>query len=202
MKFRVVASVIVIAVFAFLGTGTGGSDGEQKEPTAKKNPTAPKAPDIPVPAKQEAFSQAVTKFYQPYNEAPNDLKKSVLRTNRKSEIKTVLGSARSFKEWIGKINTLQTTGDGKAVLSIKLLGSGVQLKTWNNGLSDIGDDTLIKQSSSLFATIAELKVGSRVKISGSFIKSTQDYVRESSMSEHGSMTDPEFIVKFKSVSAL
>ena len=202
MKFRVLGSVFLITAFTVIGTGTGESEEGQSASNAsdsKEKSAAKKKADVPVPADQAAFGEAVTQFYKPYRDAPNELKKSVLRTKRKGEIQSVLGTSAEFTDWVATIADLSTNSDGNGILSVKLEGSGVQLKTWNNALSDILDNTLIAQSSPLFNAIAEMEEGARVKVSGAWISSDEDHIKESSMSEYGSMTDPEFIVRFSSV---
>jgi hypothetical protein len=77
----------------------------------------------------------------------------------------------------------------------------VEVKTWNNALSDITDNTLIPQTSKTYDTLSELGRGKRIKFSGSFINGDEkNGFRESSLSEQGSMTDPEFIFRFSQVS--
>ena len=73
------------------------------------------------------------------------------------------------------------------------------IKTWNNALSDIFDETLIENGSELYNAIADLSKGDKVVFSGTFASDERDFIREASVTERGSMTDPEFILKFSDV---
>jgi hypothetical protein len=84
---------------------------------------------------------------------------------------------------------MKTTGDGKAYIEIEI-SPGIHVKTWNNALSDVADDTLIDQNSPVFSAVADLGVGDAVTFSGAFVSAKEDFVREASMSESGSMSEP------------
>jgi hypothetical protein len=80
-----------------------------------------------------------------------------------------------------------------------LEGNTIKIQTWNNGLSDIADKTLIPVNTPLFNAISDLKEGISVKVSGQFVAGEQDYIGEQSLTENGSMTEPEFSVHFTKV---
>jgi len=94
--------------------------------------------------------------------------------------------------FVGIVEDLSTTTEGKASFSIRLLDSDVRVGTWNNEFSDVADNTLIPQNSSLYKMLSDLQMGNMVRIFGSF-------GREKSVTEQGKMTDPEFLFRFKSV---
>jgi hypothetical protein len=108
---------------------------------------------------------------------------------------------KSASGWVGKISQLSSNGDGKGVLSIEV-APNVHVSTWNNALSDIGSQTLIDPSSSLFKNLANMKRGDVVRFSGRFASSDVDCVREQSVTLAGSMTDPSFTMRFTSVNKL
>jgi len=163
----------------------------------------PPPPSDPLPAAQQAFCDAIktggTAYRSAQGDGANELKLSKLRTARKTAV-TAAVKGGSFKDWIGTIDGLQTTGDGKAILSIKLkCDADVKVSTWNNTLSDIMDNTLIEQTSKLYDAIAELGEGTKVKVSGKFAGGDVDGYRESSMTEMGSMTDPAYVARFSGI---
>ena len=82
------------------------------------------------------------------------------------------------------------------------IGSDISVKTWNNSLSDISDGTLIEPSSQLFAVASQLHKGQLVRFSGSLREDKTDCVRDSSLTLDGSISEPEFIFKFQSISAV
>lgn len=175
-------------------------------PPAPPEPVAPPPPPAdPLPSSQQAFCDAVKMGADGYQAAQSDganqLKLSKLRTVRKSAVASAVKGG-AFKDWVGTVDGLQTTGDGKAILSIKLTcEADVKVSTWNNTMSDIMDNTLISQSSSLYDAIAEFGEGAKVKVSGKFASGDVDGFRESSMTESGSMTDPDYKVRFSGISA-
>lgn len=104
-------------------------------------------------------------------------------------------------DWIGKVTTLTTNGDGKGVIEVSI-SDHVTIKTWNNSLSDIADETLIEPGSSVFSQLGELHNGDKVKFSGGLISAPTDCFKEGSVTLHGSMSDPEFILRFSRIEKL
>jgi hypothetical protein len=95
---------------------------------------------------------------------------------------------------------METNREGKAMITISLDGAkSITIKTWNNALSDVMDNTLIENGTKVYNSISELSKGDKVVFSGTFISDDRDFIRESSMTERGSMTDPEFILRFSSI---
>ena len=182
--------VVVIAAIASQG-------GKEKSSSTSSSSKTSSSKSITIPPDQQKFIDVVESFYQPYRDAgENELKKSRERKNRKKKLKETLKSL-SFKNWIGKIDELGTTGDGHGYIAIDLSGSDFSIETWNNALSDLGSDTLIKDGTKVYDQMIELKDGDMVNVSGTFIKADKDYIEEQSASEYGSMTDPEFTIKIK-----
>src|SRR3954453_11128023 len=86
------------------------------------------------------------------------------RPARAPEICAVLKGLGAVN-WVRKISTLSSNSEGKGVLEIEI-ANDIHVKTWNNALSDISDQTLIDPGSTLFAKISALKVGQKVVFSG------------------------------------
>lgn len=147
-------------------------------------------------SQQQEFIDSIQSFIREYRSAPNELKKSAIRTKRKNAIKAVLKGNLKVHNWIGELKTMETNSEGKAIVSVVLKGSKIRVQTWNNFASDFIDNTLIEQGTQLFNKIAELSKGSEVVFSGAFISSEEDYIGEQSLTEKGSMTEPEFTLKF------
>ena len=98
-------------------------------------------------------------------------------------------------QWVGTVSKLSSNGDGKGVMSIKV-GKDIYVETWNNEVSDIGDQTLIEPGSALYRKAITLSVGQRVAFSGTFMSSDVDCVREKSLTLDGSMTEPAYTFRF------
>ncbi|MFG1392734.1 hypothetical protein [Xanthobacter agilis] len=158
------------------------------------------APNTPLPAVEAAFIAAVEAGRSVYSAGQTDFQKGAARPTRASAICKVVGSP-AVRNWVGKVTTLTTNGEGKGVLGITI-AKDTAVMTWNNSLSDIADNTLIAPGSSLFNAMGTLKEGDTVRFSGSFIREPTDCFREQSMTMRGSMTGPEFIFRFKSVEKL
>ena len=183
---------IVVVGLAIIGAIFGESD--DKSTSSSSSSKSSTAKSITIPSDQQKFIDVVESFYKPYRDAgENQLKKSRERKNRKKKLKETMKSL-SFKNWIGKIDTLGTTGDGNGYIEIDPYKSDFSIQTWNNDLSDIGSNTTIKDGTKVYDQMIELKEGDLVSVSGSFLSGDEDYIDEQSMGEDGAMTDPEDIV--------
>ncbi len=198
----VLAILIALAIAAQQG---GEKEGTKKSSSSTGSTNTVAAPEkvskpvIPIPAGQTDFIKLVSGYVGDYKKAPNELKKSALRLKRGRAIKEFFGGDLSG-EWVGKLTRLTTTTEQNAHVTIELLGTDmIAIKNYNNELSDLGSDTLIKAESGLFNAVSELGTGDTVKVTGSFLPGDDDHIDESSFSESGSMTDPEFIFKFTGI---
>jgi hypothetical protein len=145
----------------------------------------------------------VESFVPTYNAADTEIRKTNVRFERKDAIARYFSTSGSlqFQEWVGQIEQLRTESDGEAALAIKLKGSETVIKTWNNSFSDSSSHTMISRDDGLYSSLANIRVGEEVTVSGTFLlnPSKPDYVEEASMTESGSMTSPEFIVRFTQI---
>jgi aspartyl protease family protein len=153
--------------------------------------------DLQGPSDQTRFTSAVVSARTSYERAPNELAAGGIRSGRQQAICNIVIN-QSASDWVGKITKLTSNGDGKGVISISL-ALNVEVSTWNNSFSDLGDRTLIDPTSSLFKALATMKVGDPVKFSGRFSSSSTDCVGEQSVTLQGSMTDPVFTMRFTSI---
>jgi hypothetical protein len=136
---------------------------------------------------------------QQYNAGANDMAKGAIRPARKTALCNFLVGLEATN-WVGKIAKLSTNNDGRGVLAISI-GDDMQVKTWNNALSDIGDHTLIDPSSNLYRRALNLQTGQIVSFSGHFFRNDTDCIQETSLSMSGSMQEPEFLFQFSDVSS-
>lgn len=128
--------------------------------------------------------------------AKNELQKSALRDERKKQLQNM--KLTKITDWVGTISELDTNNDGKGILSIKL-SPNLSVGTWNNELSDIQSNTLIEKNTVLYNSLLNMNVGQKVIFSGIFFPSDEDAVQEKSMTINGSLSEPEFLFKFKSI---
>ena len=166
-------------------------------PAIQPTPTPAPAPDFQGPPEQVAFVKAVSESIAAYRAAPNEMAAGATRFDRRNKVCTVLRVAE-ISNWVGKIRSLSSNGDGWGVLAIDI-GGGVVLTTWNNAMSDVFDKTLLDPSSALFQTAAQMRKGQVVTFSGAFFPSETDCVKELSMTISGSMKNPEYLVRFTDI---
>jgi len=170
-------------------------------PSVPETPSPPQPPPeaLPgsMPSAEQALVSAVQAARQAYESATNDLLKGTARVQRGKGICQAIPDRRAI-HWVGKVSELSSNGEGKGVLAIEI-AEGIHAKTWNNALSDMLDDTLIGPSSPVFQQVQSLTVGARVQFSGVFPASDTDCIRESSLTLGGSISEPDFIIKFTEI---
>ena len=212
----IVGVTIVIALLVALSflhsrhTAEPESTAESTEATA---PTAHKEGDTSVaenqsakvvsqaevlPADEQEFIRSVQSGHAAYSVAPNEMAKGGTRAERRAAICRSLSNGVLVSDWVGRIAELESNSDGKGVLEISIADS-VAVKTYNNSFSDAGSDTLIDPTSPLFKRLSQMQKGNRVTFSGAFFASDIDCVQEASLTLEGSMTEPEFLFRFKTV---
>lgn len=210
--------VLLLGLIVVLANRSSSPDGGAAAPTAPqdveasappvastaarmRNSPSPARPyPSPAPTQQTTFTSMVESFIPSYEQADTEIRKTNVRFERKGAIAQYFARSGDlrFNGWVGKVEWLHTESDGEAAVSIKLSGSGTVIKTWSNSFSDSSPHTMISRDDSLYPVLTGLKQGDTVTVSGTFIRnfSGQDYVTEASVTEEGSMSSPEFIVRF------
>lgn len=155
-----------------------------KKPVAEKKPQY-KLSDYQ-PASQKKFRTIIKDFSNQYQSAEGDLNKSRLVSLRREKLREKLGTP-DFTGWVGVVDMISTTSKGNAFISLKI-GDNITIMTHNNELSDIGDNTLIPNTSPIYDVLANVRNGDLVKVSGRVLD-------EISITEAGGMTAPDWIIK-------
>jgi hypothetical protein len=150
-----------------------------------------------MPPDEAQFIRTLVLARSNYESATTDFLKGATRPQRAKAICAILKSAQA-NNWIGKISRLTTNGDGKGVVAVEI-APDVSIKTFSIELADIGSNTLVDPDSQLFAALGQLSPGDQVRFSGSFIAERTDCIKETSMRMRGSLTSPEFVMKFVDV---
>jgi hypothetical protein len=137
------------------------------------------------------FVKQVEAFVSRYEGfADNQLKKSALRDERKAAIKAALPSLK-VRDWAGEIRSMQTDSQGDAYLGIRLEGSNsIVLKVQR-----------VKKGTEVYKKLSELKNGDKILFSGTFLRGDLDYLKETSWTERGAMTQPDFTFELEDASA-
>ncbi|MBB5831240.1 hypothetical protein [Brachybacterium aquaticum] len=101
-------------------------------------------------------------------------------------------------DWVGTVVTVDANGEGKAVVVVAI-EEDIEIGTWNNAFSDIGDNTLIEQGTELYDLALGLAPGDAVKFSGT-LKSGDEAndacYYTSNVTEAMSIDSPDYIINF------
>lgn len=161
--------------------------------------TSKNSPVVAIPETQSAFIKVIPEYEKRFVSAANELQQSSLRDQRRDAILASLGEQLRVTDWVGTLRKLETNGDGKAVITVRI-APDVDLLTWNNSLSDSLHGTLVDKGTQLYSALMNMAVGDRVKVSGNFFPADADGVFENSMTIKGAMTAPEFLFRFTAIS--
>lgn len=209
-----VALFALLAVCATVGEAVdGGSSVSAKEihpPSSAEHESAASAacedetivaePEaLSISDQQGAFVQTVEAYAQTYQGMENKLQAAAQRAQRKATLAKLVAD-RSVQGWTGTLESLDTTANGKAFITMRLDGAeDITIATWDNALKDAGTDSLIQPNSKLYTTLADMSVGDRVTFRGTFVAGDEDYIAEASATEAESMTSPDFVMVFSEV---
>lgn len=164
------------------------------EPVEKAKPAYPYGHQA---GQQAEFVRAVVTAQREANRAADDLHEGAALSRRNAAICRIVG-AGSVSNWVGRVSNLDANGSGKGILGIDL-APDVNVTTWNNELSDIGDNTLIGPGP-LFNRVLKLHEGQLVRFSGQFRPDLGGpCVNDSRLTLDGKVTTPEFIFRFSDV---
>lgn len=191
---------ILIVVLVLIGIF---SDND-KESSPEVSKSAPE-PTIQLPSDQSALISLVAEAQKNSRSAENDMQRGGIKAIRDKGICNLVraGTLGKVKDWIGKVNTIDSNSDGLGVLDVEI-ADNVVVKTWNNSFSDFQANTLLKPESEIFQKASMLKVGQRVSFSGTFIRGDDDRecLKEGSLTLEGKLSEPEFIFKFSDIKSI
>ncbi len=181
-----------------IGAIVGGDKKGGSSSSSSSSPAATASAGAPMPKAEHDFIAIVTKAQRGSSEAENDMARGGFLAVRSSSLK---GLSLEATDWVGEVTNVDSNSDGKGVLSIEI-AHGITVTTWNNSVSDISDNTLLKPGSELFNKAARLKKGQRVVFSGTFFSDQESGFEESSLTLQGKIEEPEFVFKFGAVKGL
>lgn len=201
------ASAAPVAVVAAVPNAAASTAAPQPKPAGLKPVDTQSGAALDTPLRQEppadegAFCTIVRDFAQQYQSlsatAGNEPRLAELRWARAEALRQSLGTTR-VTNWTATLTRPRTTGDGHAVVEVRL-PCGAILKTWNTTNSDVGSDTLIAHGSPLFVEVGKLREDQQVVVEGQLFQGARDGFTELSLSERGSMLNPEFLFRFANI---
>ncbi|BCZ75978.1 hypothetical protein [Novacetimonas maltaceti] len=158
LKFVAISFGGIFALLLIIGFLVG--DPDKKNGSAPETSSAdastpapapvPAAPTISLPPVEAKLIDIVEQKRTAFEAAENDFAKGSTRAQRGKAICAALPNGVA-NQWIGTVETLSSTSDGKGVLGVRI-GPHVTISTHNNNMSDSlegGSSTLIDPSSSL-----------------------------------------------------
>lgn len=154
------------------------------------------APDE-MPAAQRALVAAVARARDAYASGQNDMARGAARPVRARDVCTAVTDSQA-QDWVGLVSALSSRPDGRGLLAVDI-GERTAVTTRTNADSDRQDGTLIEPGSPVFVQAARLRVGQKVRLSGRFLASEADCLKEASLTLAASMQRPEYLMVFSSV---
>ena len=199
---------ILLLICSFIFSSVAYS--QQLENSLRSTNLAPEILRPMIPEKQQIIVNALAEFASQYKTSPNSVKKYLLRGKRQKFLAEQLKDL-VVSDWIGRIQTLHTTENGKAYLLLELAilppenaeqnlpipEFRVSMGTWNNAYTDLDYKTLILPGTTLHSWIANFNEGDWLTFSGKSFVGNEDYLKEASPSETDAMLSPQFILKFE-----
>lgn len=154
---------------------------------------------VPDQTQEDSLISIVAMGRQEYENGQNDFQKGAARPRRASRICSLIKDP-NISNWSGVVEELSSNSSGYGVLKIRI-SPHITIGTTNNSFSDsIGSQkTLIYPSDPVFSQVSNLSVGQKIVFSGIFSMSNDDCIAETSITQSGSMEDPDFEMKFTEV---
>ena len=198
---------LISMFFIILAVGSGDIEEVPTEDISEQENSSSESvakESVPVtPTIQSDFEAVRKSFFERYEEAQNDIKKSAVFTDANNHAKKFRKDNEGMiKNFVGKLTSMRTDQGGEhvsIVVQSKNSDIKVSYKTWSSSFSDMDDSTRPKKGSSVYNQIAELNEGDYVVFSAKILRDSQRGMKEGSMTERGSLRAPEFIVKFTDI---
>lgn len=186
--------VVVIAVNA-IKTGMDKFSNE----TAGNNSRIPPL-DV---AAQASFLSLNYQYFQQYQLAKNDIKKSSAFNSCNQERRNFLSpSDYRVVNWTGRIVNIQTNQGGEKVhIKVESSFKNLIVAYLSQPTISFSDQALIRKGTKVYNQVAQLSEGQLVKFSGTFFESSSRGIKEISMTESGCLSAPEFLFEFEDIQA-
>jgi hypothetical protein len=178
----------------------------ESQPAPNPPPTASVQQKILVPGSQDRFCIAIQHFRAMYQAAEerkaNEAELSDLRFRRKEALTSLFALPSmengSAKNWIGILKRISTNTEGTAKLTVLLDCDGA------TGRIELRSYEGLAHGAPLYPVLIKLHENQVINFSGTVITAEQrtDYVAEVSMTEEGSMINPDIRFAFTDFHAL
>lgn len=164
--------------------------GGHKEVQSASNNTELPVQVISAPPIQKTFELARTGKIDEYQAAKNQVIQSAIFNSVDAEMNAIISKqGRHLVNWEGTVKTIYTSHAGADVYIKIVSANNVEYSLQNEA----------KAGTSIYRQIAELQEGQRVTFSGKLERVGSSSKWECSLTELGSLTNPEFKVSFESI---
>mgnify|MGYP007063418202 CR=1 FL=1 len=198
-----IIAVLSTVFFLFIAFGSLDDDENGEENARNTEIETNKLQNFNVPENQKSFENMRKSQYEKYTSSKNDIKRSNAFNDANDLSKNFYEENNGkIKDFTGQITTISTDQGGDYLhitVKSKLHGITISYKTFNNSFSDDQFNSLIKKGSDVYNKVAELEEGDYVYFSANMYKNKDRGIKEISMTERGSLSSPEFIVKFSDI---
>jgi hypothetical protein len=160
---------------------------------------APTSLSAQMPASERIFVGIVDYLAARYRSEANEMAQGRTRPVRRGALEEAFKDSVAADKWLGVVKILSSTNSGKGVLVVQI-ANNIAVGTMNNEIGDgMTEHTLIDTDTPVSDAAIKLHVGQAVIFSGHFVHSATDFYEEDSLTQAGSMTDPEFLFVFTAV---
>lgn len=138
-----------------------------------------------------------------YKAGQNEIQKS-LAFNHCNQQRSQFAAQQSISNWTGIISDI-STDQGADVVTVDIESDAgdfeMKYMTVNNRFSDMNTNSMITPDNPLFDVLAQMKEGDKVNFDAEFLQHPEGKrgLWEGSLTEEGSMTEPEFNVRFTGI---
>ncbi|WP_051231336.1 hypothetical protein [Kaistia adipata] len=151
------------------------------------------------PKDQAAFATAIGDAKKEFDPADFEAQME-LQPRRAAAICKALPKPE-VKDWVGAIRATDADSGGRLTVTVAL-PDGTLVKTWNNAMSDLDDNTLVPAGTPLAGTFGKLKAGDAVRFAGTFFSDEADCYRSTRLALGQSVMEPSFLFRFTAVEKL
>lgn len=168
--------------------------------TTTSTTTTSTLPPRPIPADQQVFLDRIESAKGDLENASNTLQRADALTRRDSELCNILED-RTASDWVGKVTSIGANREGKAYIEVEI-ADGIKIFTWNNALSDAGDNTLIPPGSALYQSLLDIQEGNEVRFTAVLMRGDDSCLKRGNITITFYGIRPEFLATFKTVTKL
>ena len=155
------------------------------------------------PEEQKSFAARLEKDYVAYERVTN-IEERIQAVDRRKEFMAEWGASPEFSGWVCNVHDVLSArmADGSAkmlVLPLRCGSFGIANILETDGSPGAVPEGAILEGTALYDATMQLNMEETVVVSGRFMVMESGRIRETSVTEYGSMRNPEFIVVYTEI---